>query len=179
MTPRRRWGHARTISDKVYIHVAGDLLWAGEGGPRTRDGRAMEVFEDDDPRGRPEGSQEIARAARAAAQAEKAERRRAKAVAAGQRPSVRRMAAGVSVHELAERAEVQPTLLEDLEAGDIEDVPLKTSIALVWGTIEPWPQARDDALTRWGGKKLIFGAMMRDDVLSQAEDYVSRLMGTR
>lgn len=149
----------------------------GGGCTSVVDGKALGVFDENDPRGRSEGARETIRAARAASRARREEEQRRQRADDGLGYQRRRLAANLSVEEVALRVGKEPGWVEEIESGVADDVPLASWIELVWATTEPWPQARETADRLWGtGGWIAFAPL--SPKLGQAEYHVTvRMQG--
>jgi hypothetical protein len=144
-----RWWRGR--SSRIYLRLeeGGAPLWAGEGpAPETDDSAAM--FDEHDRRVRPEGTRQAARSRRASRLAGATAEKRQQMAEDGLHLRDRRIAAGVSVNDLALRMGAEPSWIEGVESGEIQpEKPFSTWVDFVWATTEPWPQARAEADKLW------------------------------
>jgi hypothetical protein len=102
-----RWWRRRSRRILVSLDEQ-ETLWAGEGEPPEVNGKLLRVFDDNDPRGRPEGARETVRVAPAASRARQEEERRRQHAEDGLNFKRRRLAANLSVEEVAFRVEKEP-----------------------------------------------------------------------
>jgi hypothetical protein len=138
-----RWWRERGAEWIVIRIDDTEHLWAGTGPPPVGHDGPIPDFSFDDPRGRPEGAVESARAALE----HNAERQAAvevrQTIEEGARLRRRREGVGISVTELAARVGVDPSWIDSVESGQgTGDVTINRWVDLVWATREPWPDDR-------------------------------------
>ena len=151
------------------------ILWGSPGPPPVdpTTGNEMAVFSEDDPRGRREGALRT----QLADMERENERRRAWRVDMPRRDGealrLRREALGLSVETVAERVQVDPIWLRDVEAGRASEVRRSQWVELVWATQDGWP---DPKRSRLAGVDSMWGWIPGLGGLSTAEALVRRVM---
>ncbi len=169
-----RWWKRR--SERIFVRLnERETLWAGVGEAPEVSGKALGVFDENDPRGRPEGARETVRVALADSRARQEEEKRQQHAEDGLNFKRRRLAANLSVEDVALRVAKSTGWVEEIESGLDDDVSLSNWIDLVWATTEPWPEARETADRLWGAGGWFAFAPLAPQ-LEQAEDFVTRRM---
>lgn len=170
---------------RILVAFDGDVFqketyyWAGSGPSPTDPATGLPYprFSDADPRGRHAGliaTVEYAdRTIDERLERHALENRRR----AGLRLVSRRNAAGISVEEVARRMGTDPQWVADLEGGRISDnLHLKTWLALVWATQNPWPDEREAAQVLPPPRRVLPVGKDNYYPLAYAEELVSEVL---
>jgi hypothetical protein len=134
------WWRSRGANE-IYIRLDDEYSWAGEGAPPD-DWAARPIFDQEDPRGWPDGAKRTIEARRRAGSEQASAEQAAAASDEGRHLSVLRESAGLSIDELANRVGVPPQWLLDVESGTPNfDATMSQWIQVVWATRPGWPDA--------------------------------------